>query len=126
MIYVDKPRRLHPPLNLRPRRVILAKGLAGRQARVVPLHHRVLGRHGAVVGIYAETVVLEFAVSAGLCGLETLAHELGPVAYRGGEVAAVDVVEFLSEGPAFFCVVDFEFDVGGYPVFWFSGSILGK
>lgn len=81
----------------------------------------------------AETVVLEFAVSAHLCGLETLAHELGPVAYGGGEVAAVDVVEFLWEGPAFFGVVDFEFDIGGHPFFswfqrflyWVSDSFLG-
>ena len=65
----------------------------------------------------AETVVLEFAVSADLCGLEALAHKLGPVAYGSGEVAAVDVVEFLWEGPDFFCVVDFEFDVGGDPGF---------
>ena len=85
-----------------------------------------LARHGAVIGVDLETVVLEFAVSARLCGLEALAHELGPVAYGGGEVAAVDVVEFLWEGPAFFCVVDFEFDVGGHPGFFFgfSGSML--
>ena len=30
MMDVDKPRLLHPPLNLRARRVILAKGIAGR------------------------------------------------------------------------------------------------
>ena len=65
----------------------------------------------------AETVVLEFAVSAHLCDLEALAYELGPVAYGGGKVAAVDVVEFLREGPALFCIVDFEFDVGGHPGF---------
>ena len=117
MIDFDKPRLPHPALNLRARGVILAKGVAGRQARVIPFHYRVLTRHGAVIGMNAETVVLEFAVSAHLCGLEALAYELGPVVYGSGEVAAVDVVEFLWEGPAFFCVVDFEFNVGGHPGF---------
>lgn len=75
-----------------------------------------LGREGPVFGVQAEVVVLELGVPAGRGGSEALPDQLLPVGDGGCEVAAVDEVEGVLEGPVFFRVVDFEFDVGGDPV----------
>lgn len=68
-----------------------------------------------VFGVVYEIVILELSPPAGLGELKGLAHETRPVDDGGCEVARVDDVEFLLEGPGFLGVVDFEFHVGGNP-----------
>lgn len=60
-----------------------------------------------------KTPVLELEVAAWGEGVVGLGDDEGGVAEAGEEGAAVDVVEFVGEGPFVFCVVDFELAVWG-------------
>lgn len=62
-----------------------------------------------------EIVILKLGVPAWLCGIEGLRYKLRPVLDRGGEIAGMNNVKGLAEGPRLLAVVDFEFDVGGNP-----------
>ena len=54
-------------------------GDAGGTAEMVPLPLRVRGCEGAVIGVDVQIVFLEFGVCAGICGVEALAVQFGPI-----------------------------------------------
>lgn len=73
MVHVHEAGSFHPAFDLGARLWVLAEGDAGAASEIVPIPFRVRGREGAVFGVDAEVVVLEFGESAGLRGLEALA-----------------------------------------------------
>ena len=115
MVHMLEACVFQPPFDLGSGLRVLAEVDAGPAPEIVPFPLRVLGREGAVFCVYTEVVVLELGVAAGRRGVEALGDQSLPVGDGGGEVAAVDEVEGVLEGPGFLGVVDFELDVGWDP-----------
>ena len=69
----------------------------------------------SIFRIIFEIEVLELGPFSWFGGVVGLAHHLWPVDDGSSQITDVHVVEFVLERPGLFGIVDFEFDVGGYP-----------
>ena len=115
MMNILKACIFHIPFKLCAWRRVTSKILCSLQQGSDPLLNFLPLLQRTIFGVIFEVEVLKLCPASWLSGVIGLAHQFWPIYNGSGEIANMDIIKFVSEGPRRFSIIDLELDIGGYP-----------